>query len=1020
MANYKKDFSLDSLFNDLISEGISSLESSADISIVEFAEEILFNSKVKLYPTQRAILKAFYGEPLEEDEILILNSWGDNDRTTWLPGRKYRNLVLEAGRRSGKTVLVSIIVLLEFYKLITLNNPAEYYKLLPGSPIAVFVISQSAEQVKETLFASIRGYAEGSDYFKSLEKAGKIEILTDEIRCRHKNIGIYAKHTNSKSLVGYSLKCLILDEVARFEYDEFGNSKADHLWENIGRGCQYKDDLIYTSICSITHKELLERYGEGIDILTLDPNTYTPYFTSNYSIKSNGIQDIYTLKTRTGLEGNYTDNHPFLVWRQDNNQPQWIELKDIQIGDRLAILTTVPYQGTNNSISKEKARLLGYLIGDGGISQNHIKFTNVSKEIIDDFQSILDKEYPGYKLVNYSKSKSYDYTVKSLGTSQPNLLKQWLRELGLMGKTSYTKFIPPDIISSSNDVLAEFIKGLFATDGYITNSKNIGIGLTNKNLIISLQRELLRFNVFSNVRLKNNKYFSTNTFNGKVSYVLEIRDKENILNFYTNIGLIPSKEQRQLDLLEIVLERKDKSKNGLSLLPLGLTKRFKEYKINNDLSWSDLLGRGYGGIRDNHCMSLSLLKGIDIKDDLIKYLVNSSIRWDEVKSVDYFKQDETIALSIPDTNIIGNPIISHNTITFGAEGHKIAISSAWEPGDYIEKLYEEVAIRDSSTLGLRLRTWDVNLNPNMSEESIKSSEDYIKDPISAATEYEGIRVLKQGTFMVIPNVKESFKGISSVDGRQVPIDTTNELGETRYYVGVKLSRVEPLTIGNSFAHVDYGVKKDSAALAICNPILIDNTWGIIVSTLLVWKPYIDRDKNNKGIQRIVSFLDMEEKLIELCKARRVMTCSFDSYNSQHAIQKLHLEGINTVEMSTSNANQLLYYSTTKTLIDQRLLILPRDSQWSPTLEYELCNLVQLPNGRVDHPKGSEHGKDTADAIANAIYNCYLYMIQSGLTSNIHVPVNAVHSNHLVGTSSSNRKHISRREGINKLKQFKSI
>lgn len=90
------------LFDDFLTEGISNftLDNPNQMGIVEFAEEIVFNGEEHLYPPQRAILKAFYGEPLSEDELFILYDWKGEDRTTWEEGRKYSNLVLEAGRGS--------------------------------------------------------------------------------------------------------------------------------------------------------------------------------------------------------------------------------------------------------------------------------------------------------------------------------------------------------------------------------------------------------------------------------------------------------------------------------------------------------------------------------------------------------------------------------------------------------------------------------------------------------------------------------------------------------------------------------------------------------------------------------------------------------------------------------------------------------------------------------------------------------------------------------------------------------
>jgi hypothetical protein len=91
------------LFDSFLNEAlnISLSQPDASVGIVDFAENIIFNGESKLYPPQKAILKAFYGEELTEDELMILYDWKEGQeisRTTWVDGREYSNLVLEAGR----------------------------------------------------------------------------------------------------------------------------------------------------------------------------------------------------------------------------------------------------------------------------------------------------------------------------------------------------------------------------------------------------------------------------------------------------------------------------------------------------------------------------------------------------------------------------------------------------------------------------------------------------------------------------------------------------------------------------------------------------------------------------------------------------------------------------------------------------------------------------------------------------------------------------------------------------------
>lgn len=214
----------------------TSIEGVNDVPIVEFAEEIIFNGDRHLFPQQRALLRAFYNEPLTQQDLDILNYWKELGRTSWVQGREYNSLVLEAGRRSSKSSVSSIIILKELYDLLSLPNPGLFYGLLPSDPIAIFVFSQTLDQVSETLFGKLRGWAQYSNHFRNLEKIGRLEMLRQEFRCDEKNVGVYAKHTNTDALVGYAIKLLVLDEVARFSTNDKGENTGDLLWDSVGAG----------------------------------------------------------------------------------------------------------------------------------------------------------------------------------------------------------------------------------------------------------------------------------------------------------------------------------------------------------------------------------------------------------------------------------------------------------------------------------------------------------------------------------------------------------------------------------------------------------------------------------------------------------------------------------------------------------------------------------------------------------------------------------------------------------------
>ena len=426
MARPQADYSTKDFLNDLLTdltEVTINTPQGSNIDIVTFANSILFNdSTTKLWPTQEAILKAIYNEPLDQVHKDILNLWREQGKSNWIDGRTYTNLILEAGRgcpvetstivtsvgtitykelharqdediyiytldpatykvfttnkfttwdqglqksysitlKSGKTEEVtsdhpylvktafgtcwiqvkdlnkkdkvgvlnnltfdsastdysieweevvkvkaigykniigfevddthiignnivshntskssmsSIICLYEFYKLISLPDPGLHFGLMSFTPIALFAIAQTEAQVLETSFKEIKSRLENSNFFKSLIKKKKIVVLSDEIKCPDKFVSLFAKHTNSKALVGYNLKLLFIDEMARFETTGDGINVGLNIYENIGRGLnRFKGKgkkIVVSSAWSFTDPMLTLRHQAAGDPYSL-------------------------------------------------------------------------------------------------------------------------------------------------------------------------------------------------------------------------------------------------------------------------------------------------------------------------------------------------------------------------------------------------------------------------------------------------------------------------------------------------------------------------------------------------------------------------------------------------------------------------------------------------------------------------------------------------------------------------------------------------------------------------------
>lgn len=221
--------------------------------------------------------------------------------------------------------------------------------------------------------------------------------------------------------------------------------------------------------------------------------------------------------------------------------------------------------------------LMGLLLGDGCV----IKCTNFispDDELIERVRYIVGK----YGLF-LDRASKYAFRIT---TRKPfvgnNFVRNFLRELGLFGRNSHTKFIPEEVFSYSNRQVKIFLEALFNTDGCVYLGKRSWIEYTSVSfdIVQKIQLLLLRFGVQSIVKFKTNKYDG--------SFQLKI-DGLNIDIFYKNFTLIERKQK----ILEKIANRKRNSNIDLytlteqdreilynAIINYGKEKLFKELGVN--------------------------------------------------------------------------------------------------------------------------------------------------------------------------------------------------------------------------------------------------------------------------------------------------------------------------------------------------------------------------------------------------------------------------------------------------------
>lgn len=225
-------------FQSLAKEYVSSIDNSNVVDVITFAESS-WGLNLTLFPMQKFLLKCFYGLELSPlniieirdllntktllklNEVELMQYLIDERRTNikeYVPGTRFRELILCCGRRAGKSMLTSVIANYEIYRLVKLGNPQKHYDFPSGQEIAISAIATSDEQAG-ILFNMIKSRGFNCNYLK--DRIGNntqtyFNLSTDEDLNRggQPSLRVLCGSVNSTFLRGYNNILVIMDEVA--------------------------------------------------------------------------------------------------------------------------------------------------------------------------------------------------------------------------------------------------------------------------------------------------------------------------------------------------------------------------------------------------------------------------------------------------------------------------------------------------------------------------------------------------------------------------------------------------------------------------------------------------------------------------------------------------------------------------------------------------------------------------------------------------------------------------------------
>jgi len=411
-----------------------------------------------------------------------------------------------------------------------------------------------------------------------------------------------------------------------------------------------------------TIKEIYEEDKE--ETLTLEAD-YKITKTKIQHKVYDGIRPVYKVTTETGkiIEG--TAIHPLLTIHG------WKQIQQLKKAEHIATPRIINVFG-KNKIDDYKIKLLAYLISDGGLTGTSPKFFNPNSKIIEEIkEAALNFPDIEVKVNKKSNENCYDITFpRIIGSQKSNSLTNWLKEIGLHGKSSHEKNIPKMIFTSPKENVRLFLNRIFACDGSACISGDratIEYSSVNKKIIDDLQHLLLRFGILSRQRLKMVKYKETR----RPAYILTVfGDKENINKFSNEIGIF-SKEEALQKCVDLVNARSDRTTGrSTDRIPYDIIKVINRKSLDKGITWEEI-GNSFGNLK--RPKSISSIKGNmkrqrlkeyanAIDDEELRNLATSDIFWDKIKSIEYVGEHPVYDLTIENThNFVANDVIVHNT-----------------------------------------------------------------------------------------------------------------------------------------------------------------------------------------------------------------------------------------------------------------------------------------------------------------------------------------------------------------------
>ena len=243
------------IINDIINREFLGNSERTLADVISFCESD-WGAKVKLFPIQRFVLKMFYGMPLDRvnKTIRVFDKFRETQLFEFTEfeylqylynqgrcnvnedGHQFNEMAMVIGRRGTKSTVTSLITAYEYYKILHIPDPFEYYSLMRGGEIKIINIA-NGQKPALNIFNTVKNIVSTVpilDRYKSNITKQEVRFRTqweleNDVNADGAIVG-QSGGSLSRTMRGSSSIVVVLDELAHF-IDNGGVASSEKVYD---------------------------------------------------------------------------------------------------------------------------------------------------------------------------------------------------------------------------------------------------------------------------------------------------------------------------------------------------------------------------------------------------------------------------------------------------------------------------------------------------------------------------------------------------------------------------------------------------------------------------------------------------------------------------------------------------------------------------------------------------------------------------------------------------------------------